>query len=192
MKEPQSILKWIQVYHGEITEETSEDWFCGFRQSAERFKADLYDKTTTNVILNTIPYVTWKQFHVGEVSNKGYEASYDGKKYKTIIWATGLAGIIWIIKWAKKVLKVALFAPIFWWWFRKRTSNQITDNTSIQPLGSVSICMNMQVLIPQMGSQLYLAKMMEIVTQDVLGKWSQKYGSILPTSTYGVSPGNQL
>jgi hypothetical protein len=62
----------------EITEEAS----AGFELLDRRLKGsfDVYDKTTTNVILNTKPYVTSgisnaSPAHVGEVSNKGYEVS---------------------------------------------------------------------------------------------------------------------
>jgi hypothetical protein len=64
----------------EITEEASAG--LDFELLDRRLKGsfDVYDKTTTNVILNTKPYVTSgisnaSPAHVGEVSNKGYEVS---------------------------------------------------------------------------------------------------------------------
>jgi TonB-linked SusC/RagA family outer membrane protein len=62
----------------EITEESSAGVDFEFLNSRLKGSFDVYDKNTSNVILNTKPYVTSgitlaTPAHVGEVSNKGYE-----------------------------------------------------------------------------------------------------------------------
>jgi hypothetical protein len=94
---------------------------------------DVYDKTTTNVILNTKPYVTSgisnASPHVGEVSNKGYEVSlrWDDKITDNLsYWFGGNNN-----KKRIKSLKDATLAPINGGDLANGQFTKLLDNSSI-------------------------------------------------------------
>jgi hypothetical protein len=103
---------------------------------------DVYDKTTTNVILNTKPYVTSgisnaSPAHVGEVSNKGYEVSlrWDDKITENLSYWFG--GNFSNNKNELKSLKDATLAPINGGDLANGQFTKLLDNSSIgKPLGS--------------------------------------------------------
>ena len=179
----------------EITEEASAGVDFEFLNSRLKGSFDVYDKTTTNVILNTKPYLTSgisnsSPAHVGEVSNKGYEIAlrWDDQLTDNLnYWVGGnfsnnqnkLSG-----------LKDATLAPLIGGSLGNGQDTKILDNTSVgQPLGSFFIY-EYAGFDPANGAMLYYNTAGEKVTQNVLANADKKYvGSILPTSTYGVSLG---
>ncbi|MFV8271190.1 SusC/RagA family TonB-linked outer membrane protein [Flavobacterium sp. GT2N3] len=179
----------------EITEEASAGVDFEFLNSRLKGSFDVYDKTTTNVILNTKPYLTSgisnsSPAHVGEVSNKGYEIAlrWDDQLTDNLnYWVGGnfsnnqnkLSG-----------LKDATLAPLIGGSLGNGQDTKILDNTSVgQPLGSFFIY-EYAGFDPANGAMLYYNTAREKVTQNVLANADKKYvGSILPTSTFGVSLG---
>ncbi|MFV8342620.1 SusC/RagA family TonB-linked outer membrane protein [Flavobacterium sp. XS2P39] len=179
----------------EITEEASAG--IDFELLDNRLKGsfDVYDKKTTNVILNTKPYTTSgisnaSPAHVGEVSNKGYEIAlrWDDKITDDLsYWIGGnfsnntneLTG-----------LKNVTLSPIFGGGLGNGQSTKLLDNSSVgQPLGSFFMY-EYAGIDPATGKMLYLDATGAAVTQDVLAEADKKYvGSILPSSTYGVTLG---
>jgi TonB-linked SusC/RagA family outer membrane protein len=179
----------------EITEEASAGIDFEFLNSRLKGSFDVYDKTTTNVILNTKPYLTSgisnsSPAHVGEVSNKGYEVAlrWDDRLNDNLsYWVGGnfsnnqnrLSG-----------LKDATLAPLIGGGLGNGQDTKILDNTSVgQPLGSFFIY-EYAGFDPANGAMLYYNAAGDKVTQGVLANADKKYvGSILPTSTYGVTLG---
>jgi TonB-linked SusC/RagA family outer membrane protein len=179
----------------EITEESSGG--LDFEVLDRRLKGsfDLYDKKTTNVILNTIPYTTSgvsnaSPAHVGEVSNKGYEISlrWDDKINDNLSYWVG--GNYSNNKNELKSLKSTTLSPINGGDLGNGQFTKLLDNTSIgQPLGSFYMY-EYAGFDATNGQQLYFTADGDIVTQDVLQIADKKYvGSILPTSTYGLTLG---
>lgn len=180
----------------EITEETSAG--LDFELLDNRLKGtfDVYDKTTTNVILNTKPYFTSgitnaSPAHVGEVSNKGYEISlrWDDKIGENFnYWIggnfsnnknelTGLKDVELTIQNGGNL--------------GNGQNTKILDNSSIgQPLGSFYMY-EYAGFDASNGKMLYYNATGQKVTQDALNtNTDRKYvGSILPKSNYGVTLG---
>jgi TonB-linked SusC/RagA family outer membrane protein len=180
----------------EITEETSGG--IDFELLSSRLKGsfDLYNKTTTNVILNTRPYLTSgisnsSPAHVGEVSNKGYEVSlrWDDKITDNVSYWIG--GNYSNNKNELTGLKDATLAPITGGDLSNGQWTKLLDNTSVgQPLGSFYMY-EYAGFDDTNGKMLYYTATGSKVTQDALdANKDKKYvGSILPTSTYGVTLG---
>ncbi|MFE3870629.1 SusC/RagA family TonB-linked outer membrane protein [Flavobacterium sp. ZS1P70] len=180
----------------EITEETSGG--IDFELLNNRLKGsfDLYNKTTTNVILNTKPYLTSgisnsSPAHVGEVSNKGYEVAlrWDDKINDNLSYWIG--GNYSNNKNKLTGLKDATLAPITGGDLANGQWTKLLDNTSIgQPLGSFYMY-DYAGFDATNGKMLYYTAAGAKVTQDALdANKDKKYvGSILPTSTYGVTLG---
>ncbi|MFV5696213.1 SusC/RagA family TonB-linked outer membrane protein [Flavobacterium sp. LB3P122] len=180
----------------EITEETSGG--IDFELLNNRLKGsfDVYDKTTTNVILNTKPYMTSgisnsSPAHVGEVSNKGYEISlrWDDKLTDNLSYWVG--GNFSNNKNELTGLKDATLAPITGGDLANGQWTKLLDNTSVgRPLGSFYIY-EYAGFDAVNGKMLYYTATGAKVTQDALdANKDKKYvGSILPNSTYGVTLG---
>lgn len=180
----------------EITEETSAG--IDFELLNNRLKGsfDVYDKTTTNVILNTKPYMTSgisnsSPAHVGEVSNKGYEIAlrWDDKLTDNLSYWVG--GNYSNNKNELTGLKDATLAPIHGGDLSNGQWTKLLDNTSIgRPLGSFYLY-EYAGFDAANGKMLYYTATGAKVTQDALDENKDKkyVGSILPTSTYGVSIG---
>ena len=180
----------------EITEETSAG--IDFELLNNRLKGsfDVYDKTTTNVILNTRPYITSgisnsSPAHVGEVSNKGYEIAlrWDDKLTDNLSYWVG--GNYSNNKNELTGLKDATLAPIHGGDLSNGQWTKLLDNTSIgRPLGSFYLY-EYAGFDATNGKMLYYTATGTKVTQDALDENKDKkyVGSILPTSTYGVSLG---
>nr|WP_315132718.1 SusC/RagA family TonB-linked outer membrane protein [uncultured Flavobacterium sp.] len=180
----------------EITEETSAG--IDFELLNNRLKGsfDVYDKTTTNVILNTRPYITSgisnsSPAHVGEVSNKGYEIAlrWDDKLTDNLSYWVG--GNYSNNKNELTGLKDATLAPIHGGDLSNGQWTKLLDNTSIgRPLGSFYLY-EYAGFDAANGKMLYYTATGTKVTQDALDENKDKkyVGSILPTSTYGVSLG---
>lgn len=180
----------------EITEEASAG--LDFELLDRRLKGsfDVYDKTTTNVILNTKPYVTSgisnaSPAHVGEVSNKGYEVSlrWDDKITDNLSYWFG--GNFSNNKNELKSLKDATLAPINGGDLANGQFTKLLDNSSIgKPLGSFYLY-DYARFDPENGKMLYYTAAGTAVTQDALdANKDKKYsGSILPSSTYGITLG---
>jgi TonB-linked SusC/RagA family outer membrane protein len=178
----------------EITEETSAG--IDFELLNNRLKGsfDVYDKTTTNVILNTRPYITSgisnsSPAHVGEVSNKGYEIAlrWDDKLTDNLSYWVG--GNYSNNKNELTGLKDATLAPIHGGDLSNGQWTKLLDNTSIgRPLGSFYLY-EYAGFDATNGKMLYYTATGTKVTQDALDENKDKkyVGSILPTSTYGVS-----
>ncbi|MFV5693473.1 SusC/RagA family TonB-linked outer membrane protein [Flavobacterium sp. LT1R49] len=180
----------------EITEETSGG--IDFELLNNRLKGsfDVYDKTTTNVILNTKPYMTSgisnsSPAHVGEVSNKGYEVAlrWDDKLTDNLSYWIG--GNFSNNKNELTGLKDATLAPITGGDLANGQWTKLLDNTSVgRPLGSFYMY-EYAGFDAANGKMLYYTATGAKVTQDALdANKDKKYvGSILPNSTYGVTLG---
>jgi TonB-linked SusC/RagA family outer membrane protein len=180
----------------EITEEASAGLDFELLDSRLKGSFDVYDKTTTNVILNTKPYVTSgisnaSPAHVGEVSNKGYEVSlrWDDKITDNLSYWFG--GNFSNNKNELKSLKDATLAPINGGDLANGQFTKLLDNSSIgKPLGSFYLY-DYAGFDPENGKMLYYNAAGTAVTQDALdANKDKKYsGSILPSSTYGITLG---
>jgi TonB-linked SusC/RagA family outer membrane protein len=180
----------------EITEEASAGLDFELLDSRLKGSFDVYDKTTTNVILNTKPYITSgisiaSPAHVGEVSNKGYEVAlrWDDKVSEELSYWVG--GNFSNNTNELKSLKDATLAPINGGGLGNGQWTKLLDNTSIgKPLGSFYMY-EYAGFDPENGKMLYYSADGTKVTQDALdANKDKKYtGSILPSSTYGVTLG---
>lgn len=179
----------------EVTEEASVGLDFELLQSRLKGSFDVYDKATTNVILSTRPYLTSgistsSPAHVGEVSNKGFEVAlrWDDKISDNLSYWVG--GNYSNNKNELTSLKNATLAPINGGSLGNGQWTKLLDNSSIgQPLGSFYMY-EYAGFDSTNGQMLYYNAAGEKVTQAVLGETDKKYvGSILPTSTYGVSLG---
>ena len=180
----------------EITEEASAGLDFELLDSRLKGSFDVYDKTTTNVILNTKPYITSgisiaSPAHVGEVSNKGYEVAlrWDDKVSEELSYWVG--GNFSHNTNELKSLKDATLAPINGGGLGNGQWTKLLDNTSIgKPLGSFYMY-DYAGFDPENGKMLYYSADGTKVTQDALdANKDKKYtGSILPSSTYGVTLG---
>ncbi|MDR7370540.1 SusC/RagA family TonB-linked outer membrane protein [Flavobacterium aquidurense] len=180
----------------EVTKETSIG--LDFELLANRLKGtfDIYDRNTSNIILNTKPYstsgiTTFSPAHVGEVSNKGYEISlrWDDKVGENFSYFIGgnfsnnqneLTG-----------LKNVILSPLIGGGLGNGQDTKLLDNTTIgQPLGSFYIY-EYAGFDPANGQMLYYNAAGAKVTQDALSATTDKkyVGSSLPKSNYGVSLG---
>lgn len=179
----------------EITEEASAGLDFELLNNRLKGSFDVYDKSTTNVILSTKPYLTSgisssSPAHVGEVSNKGFEAvlRWDDKISDNLSYWVG--GNFSNNKNELTGLKDATLAPINGGSLGNGQWTKLLDNSSIgQPLGSFYMY-EYAGFDATNGKMLYYNAAGAKVAQDVLADADKKYvGSILPTSTYGVSLG---
>ncbi|MFT5646192.1 MAG: TonB-linked SusC/RagA family outer membrane protein [Aureispira sp.] len=179
----------------EITEESSAGLDFELLDSRLKGSVDVYDKKTTNVILNTIPYTTSgvssaSPAHVGEVSNKGYELAlrWDDKINDDLSYWIG--GNYSNNKNELKSIKNATLSPINGGDLGNGQITKLLDNTSVgQPLGSFYMY-EYAGFDSTNGQQLYFTADGDRVIQDALAIADKKYvGSILPTATFGVTLG---
>lgn len=180
----------------EVTEEASVGLDFEVLESRLKGSFDVYDKTTSNVILNTRPLITSgisnsSPAHVGQVSNRGYEIALrwdDEINDNLSYWVGGnfsnnrneLTG-----------LSNATLAPVIGGDLGNGQFTKILDNGSVgQPLGSFFMY-EYAGFDAANGTQLYFNAARERVTQNALNaNTDKKYvGSILPTATYGVTLG---
>jgi TonB-linked SusC/RagA family outer membrane protein len=179
----------------EITEETSAGLDFEFLNRRLKGSFDVYDKTTTNVILYTKPYITSginveSPAHVGEVSNKGYEIALRWDDQLNDNFSYWLGGNFSKNQNRLSALKNANIAQLIGGGLGNGQNTKILDNTSVgQPLGSFFIY-EYAGFDTANGNMLYYNAAGEKVTQGVLVNADKKYvGSVLPTSTYGLSVG---
>ena len=180
----------------EIVEETSAGLDFELLNNRLKGSFDVYDKNTTNVILNTVPLsssginiVTPR--HVGEVSNKGYEISlrWDDKINDNLSYWIG--GNYANNKNRLSNLTSSDISEINGGSLGNgQTTTYLYNNSVGQPLGSFYLY-EYAGIDPANGSMLYYKADGSKVTQDKLSKTDdRKYvGSVLPTSTYGVTLG---
>lgn len=180
----------------EITEETSVGLDFELLNSRLKGSFDVYEKNTTNVILNVRPYptsgiVVATPGHVGEVSNKGYEIAlrWDDKLTDNLsYWVGG--------NYSKNINKLSglkdfEISPIIGGNLGNGQDTKLLNSTSVgQPLGSFYIY-EFAGVDPANGKMLYYNASGAKVTQDALSATNDKkyVGSILPKSNYGVSVG---
>jgi TonB-linked SusC/RagA family outer membrane protein len=180
----------------EITQEASAGLDFELLNNRLKGSFDVYEKTTTNVILNTRPYITSgisnsSPAHVGEVSNKGYEVALRWDDKITDNFSYWVGGNFSNNKNELKSLKDATLAPINGGDLSNGQFTKLLDNSSIgKPLGSFYVY-EYAGFDPENGKMLYYTAAGTRVTQDALdANKDKKYtGSILPTSTYGVTLG---
>ncbi|WP_348797240.1 SusC/RagA family TonB-linked outer membrane protein [Flavobacterium adhaerens] len=180
----------------EITEELSVGLDFEFLDSRLKGTLDYYDKNTNNVILNTLPYITSgittsSPAHVGEVSNKGFEVSLRWDDKIDDNWSYWIGGNYSNNKNELSSLKNTTLATLNGGSLGNGQTTKILDNTSIgQPLGSFYMY-EYAGFDPTNGKMLYHTAAGTVVTQEALDiNKDRKYvGSILPTSTYGVTLG---
>jgi TonB-linked SusC/RagA family outer membrane protein len=179
----------------EVTEESSVGLDFELMKNRLKGSFDVYDKTTTNVILNTKPYMTSgissaSPAHVGEVSNKGIEVALRWDDKINDNWSYWVGGNFSNNKNELTGLKDATLAPINGGSLGNGQWTKLLDNTSIgHPLGSFYMY-EYAGFDSTNGQMLYYDATGAKVAQDVLADKDKKYvGSILPTSTYGVSLG---
>ncbi|MBF4505588.1 SusC/RagA family TonB-linked outer membrane protein [Flavobacterium sp. JLP] len=180
----------------EITEETSAGVDFEFLNSRLKGSFDVYDKNTSNVILNTKPYVTSgitlaTPAHVGEVSNKGYEIAlrWDDKISDNLSYWVG--GNFSSNKNELAGLKDFDISPVIGGNLGNGQNTKLLDKTSIgQPLGSFYLYEYAGIDAAN-GRMLYYNAAGAKVTQDALdANKDRKYvGSILPKNNYGVTLG---
>ncbi|MBF4491473.1 SusC/RagA family TonB-linked outer membrane protein [Flavobacterium sp. MR2016-29] len=180
----------------EITEETSAGVDFEFLNSRLKGSFDVYDKNTSNVILNTKPYVTSgitlaTPAHVGEVSNKGYEIAlrWDDKISDNLSYWVG--GNFSSNKNELAGLKDFDISPVIGGNLGNGQNTKLLDKTSIgQPLGSFYLYEYAGIDATN-GKMLYYNAAGAKVTQDALdANKDRKYvGSILPKNNYGVTLG---
>ncbi|PIF59479.1 SusC/RagA family TonB-linked outer membrane protein [Flavobacterium sp. 2] len=180
----------------EIVEELSGGFDFEVLNSRLKGSFDVYDKNTTNTILNVKPYSTSgitvaTPAHVGEVSNKGYEISlrWDDKINDNLSYWVG--GNFSHNKNELTSLKNVQLNPIIGGSLGNGQNTKILDNTSVgQPLGS--FYMYEYAGVDQTnGQMLYYKADGSKVAQSGLDELKDKkyVGSLLPTSNYGVTLG---
>ncbi|MRX70359.1 TonB-linked outer membrane protein, SusC/RagA family [Flavobacterium resistens] len=180
----------------EITEESSVG--LDFELLNNRLKGtfDVYDKKTSNVILNTKPYFTSgltlpSPAHVGEVSNRGYEISlrWDDKIGENVRYWVG--GNFSNNKNELTGLKNVILTDLIGGGLGNGQNTKLLNNTTIgQPLGSFYIY-DYAGFDATNGKMLYYNAAGDKVTQDALdANKDRKYvGSSLPKTNYGVTLG---
>jgi TonB-linked SusC/RagA family outer membrane protein len=180
----------------EITEESSVGLDFELLDSRLKGTFDVYDKNTSNVILNTKPYFTSgitaaSSAHVGEVSNKGYEISlrWDDKINDDISYWVG--GNFSNNKNELTGLKDVILTQLVGGGLGNGQDTKLLDNTTVgQPLGSFYVY-EYAGFDSTNGKMLYYNAAGEKVTQDALNaNTDKKYvGSSLTKSNYGVTLG---
>jgi len=179
----------------EITEESTVGIDFEFFNRRLKGSVDVYERATNNLILNTRPYITsgistFSPAHVGRVTNKGYEIAlrWDDKLSDDLSYWIG--GNFSSNQNRLASLSNVNLAPLIGGNLGNGQDTKILDNTSVgQPLGSFYIY-EYAGIDPANGSMLYYNAAGEKVSQGVLANTDKKYvGSILPTSTYGISLG---
>jgi len=179
----------------EITEESTVGIDFEFFNRRLKGSVDVYERATNNLILNTRPYITsgistFSPAHVGRVTNKGYEIAlrWDDKLSDDLSYWLG--GNFSSNQNRLASLSNVNLAPLIGGNLGNGQDTKILDNTSVgQPLGSFYIY-EYAGIDPANGSMLYYNAAGEKVSQGVLANTDKKYvGSILPTSTYGISLG---
>ncbi|MCM0666628.1 SusC/RagA family TonB-linked outer membrane protein [Flavobacterium tyrosinilyticum] len=180
----------------EIVEEASAGIDVELFNSRLKGSFDVYSKNTNNAILNVTPYSTSgitveSPTHVGEVSNKGYEIAlrWDDKITDNLSYWVG--GNFSHNKNELASLKNVRLATINGGSLGNGQVTKILDNTSVgQPLGSFYMYEYAGV-DPANGQMLYYTADGNKVAQGALDQTKdRKYvGSVLPTSTYGVTLG---
>ncbi|WP_456315538.1 SusC/RagA family TonB-linked outer membrane protein [Pseudomonas shirazensis] len=180
----------------EIVEELSAGLDFELLSNKLKGSFDLYDKNTTNTILNVKPYATSgyniaTYSHIGEVSNKGYEITlrWDDKINDNLSYWVG--GNFSHNKNELSSLKNVQIAPTIGGSLGNGQNTKILDNTSVgQPLGSFYMYEYAGV-DPTNGQMLYYKANGDKVAQTALDERADKkyVGSVLPTSNYGVTLG---
>lgn len=180
----------------EISEESSVGLDFELLENRLKGTVDLYEKNTTNVILNTKPYSTSgitnaSPAHVGEVSNKGYEISlrWDDKISDDFSYYIG--GNFSNNKNELTGLKNVVLSPVIGGGLGNGQDTKLLDNTTVgQPLGSFYIY-EYAGFDATNGKMLYYNAAGDKVTQDALSATTDKkyVGSSLAKSNYGVSLG---
>lgn len=180
----------------EISEESSVGLDFELLDNKLKGTVDLYEKNTTNVILNTKPYSTSgitnaSPAHVGEVSNKGYEISlrWDDKINDNFGYYIG--GNFSNNKNELTGLKNVVLSPVIGGGLGNGQDTKLLDNTTVgQPLGSFYIY-EYAGFDATNGKMLYYNAAGAKVTQDALSATTDKkyVGSSLAKSNYGVSLG---
>jgi TonB-linked SusC/RagA family outer membrane protein len=180
----------------EISEESSVGLDFELLDNRLKGTVDLYEKNTTNVILNTKPYSTSgitnaSPAHVGEVSNKGYELSlrWDDKISDNFSYYIG--GNFSNNKNELTGLKNVVLSPVIGGGLGNGQDTKLLDNTTVgQPLGSFYIY-EYAGFDATNGKMLYFNAAGNKVTQDALSATTDKkyVGSSLAKSNYGISLG---
>ena len=180
----------------EITEESSVGLDFELLDSRLKGTFDVYDKSTSNVILNTKPYLTSgitaaSPAHVGEVSNRGYEISLRWDDKITDDFSYWVGGNFSNNENEITGLKDVILSPVIGGGLGNGQDTKLLDNTTVgQPLGSFYIY-EYAGFDNTNGKMMYYNAAGEKVTQDALNaNTDRKYvGSSLPKSNYGVSIG---
>jgi TonB-linked SusC/RagA family outer membrane protein len=180
----------------EITEESSIGLDFDLLDSRLKGTFDVYDKNTSNVILNTKPYFTSgitaaSPAHVGEVSNKGYEISLRWEDKITDDFSYWVGGNFSNNKNELTGLKNVILTQQVGGGLGNGQDTKMLDNTTVgQPLGSFYIY-EYAGFDTTNGKMMYYNAAGEKVTQDALKAGTDKkyVGSSLPKSNYGVSLG---
>ncbi|TDD98040.1 SusC/RagA family TonB-linked outer membrane protein [Flavobacterium cellulosilyticum] len=179
----------------EITEEASAGLDFELLNRKLKGSFDVYDKTTTNVILNTTPFQTSgvssaSPAHVGEVSNKGYEIALRWEDKITDDISYWIGGNYSNNTNKLKSLKDANLAAVLGGGLGNGQYTKLLANSSVgQPLGSFFLY-DYAGFDSATGTMLYYKADGTTATQDAVVDADRKYvGSVLPTSTYGISLG---
>lgn len=156
---------------------------------------DVYDKETSNVILYTKPAITSgitgaTPAHVGEVSNKGFEAALRWDDKITDELSYWIGGNYSYNDNKLQAIKDVSLAPIIGGGLGNGQDTKLLDNSSVgKPLGSFFMY-EYAGFDPNNGKMLYYNANGDKVTQDALVLADKKYvGSVLAKSTFGLSLG---
>ena len=180
----------------EVTEEASVGLDFELLNSRLKGSVDYYDKNTSNVILNTKPYMSSgltiaTPAHVGEVSNKGYELSlrWDDKISDNLSYWVG--GNFSQNTNKLSALKDFDISPVIGGNLGNGQDTKMLNKTSVgQPLGSFYLY-EYAGIDAASGKMLYYNAAGEKVVQTALDATKDKkyVGSILPKTNYGVTLG---
>ncbi|MCC9074204.1 SusC/RagA family TonB-linked outer membrane protein [Flavobacterium sp. F-65] len=180
----------------EIVEELSAGFDFEILNNRLKGSFDLYDKNTTNAILNVLPYATSglnlsTPIHVGEVSNKGYEIAlrWDDKINDNLSYWVG--GNFSHNKNKLASLSNPLIAATTGGDLGNGENVKYLDYSSIgRPLGSFYMY-EYAGIDPANGDMLYYKADGSKVKQQLLDeRLDKKYvGSVLPKINYGISLG---
>ncbi|SNR36491.1 SusC/RagA family TonB-linked outer membrane protein [Flavobacterium sp. ov086] len=180
----------------EITEETSVGLDFELLNNRLKGSFDVYDKNTSNVILNTKPYMTSgltipSPAHVGEVSNRGYEIAlrWDDKISDNLSYWIG--GNYSYNKNELSSLKDFDISPLVGGNLGNGQDTKMLNKTSIgQPLGSFYLYEYAGVDSATGKMLYYNAAGNKVVQTELDANKDKRYaGSILPKSNYGVTLG---
>lgn len=179
----------------EIIEESTVGLDFGFLNNRLTGSFDLYDKRTTNAILNVLPYITSgttvaSPAHIGEISNKGYEVVLSWKDKINDNWSYFInANYSNNTNKLESLLRPDSVAELQGGGLGNGQYTKLLNKNSVGlPLGSFNLYE--YAGIGESGEMLYYTAEGNAVPQSQLQDKDRKFmGSVIPKSIYGISLG---